>query len=187
MALRLDFSMPDPADTHVRIGALRRRQLRSVLKIEAQVYPRPWSVGVFTAELAQKDTRCYLSARVGNTLVGYCGTLYSDRDAHITNIAVDPKWQRHQIGTRLMAAIIRESLTRGAANLTLEVRVSNTAAQEMYRRFGMVPAGIRRKYYENVDDALVMWAHDIGSEAYLSRLRGLEVGVAGSTSLEGLK
>ena len=83
--------------------------------------------------------------------------------------------------------MVRQSLARGAKNLTLEVRVSNAAAQELYRRFGMMPAGVRRKYYENTDDAIVMWANDIDSDAYLSRLVSIEQSVPGSTTFEVLK
>jgi ribosomal-protein-alanine N-acetyltransferase len=58
--------------------------------------------------------------------------------------------------------------------LTLEVRHTNTAAQELYRRFGFVPAGVRRKYYENTDDAIVMWCQDIQQDAFRQRLRNIE-------------
>jgi ribosomal-protein-alanine N-acetyltransferase len=58
--------------------------------------------------------------------------------------------------------------------LTLEVRVSSTGAQELYRKFGFGPAGVRKRYYENTEDAIVMWCHDIQTEEYARRLR--EVG-----------
>jgi ribosomal-protein-alanine N-acetyltransferase len=44
----------------------------------------------------------------------------------------------------------------------------------LYRRFGFVPAGVRRKYYENTDDAIVMWCQDIQDEAFRDRLRNIE-------------
>jgi [ribosomal protein S18]-alanine N-acetyltransferase len=56
---------------------------------------------------------------------------------------------------------------------TLEVRASSTGAQELYRRFGFAPAGVRKKYYENSEDAIVMWCHDIDSDEYATRLAGL--------------
>lgn len=178
--------VPAPEDTHVRIAPLRRRQLRGVLRIEHQVYPRPWPLSVFYGELAQRETRCYVVAKVGATVVGYAGELFSLDDAHITNIAVDPEWHRHKIGTRLLVTLARQAIARGAKHLTLEVRVSNTGAQEMYRRFGFAPAGIRRKYYENTEDAIVMWCHDIDSFAYGERLRTLQAEVPGTTEWDGL-
>ena len=80
----------------------------------------------------------------------------------------------------------RAAVTRGCRNLTLEVRVTNHGAQELYRRFGFVPAGIRRGYYpENGEDALVMWATDVDGSAYAHRLTDIEAGVPGFTLIEG--
>ena len=71
---------------------------------------------------------------------------------------------------------------RGCVAWTLEVRASNTAAQELYRQFGFAPAGVRQRYYENTEDAIVMWCHDIHGEAYAERLRSI---AATSTSTGG--
>jgi ribosomal-protein-alanine N-acetyltransferase len=187
MALRAIPDVPDPEDTHVRISPMRRRHLRGVMRIETQVYPRPWTTSLFAGEIAQRDTRCYLVARVGATVVGYGGQLFSFEDAHVTNIAVDPMWHRHQIGTRLLITLMRQAQARTCRNLTLEVRVSNTAAQAMYSRFGFAPAGMRRKYYENVEDAIVMWCHDIGSPDQVARLAELEARIAGTTAVEAVR
>ena len=185
-AARLQGDLPD--ELHVRISPMRRRHLRAVLRIEAQVYPRPWSFGLFVSELSQKGTRCYVVAHVGRTLVGYAGMLQTLDDAHVTNIAVDPAWHRHGIGARLLLTLVREAQARGLRHVTLEVRVSNHGAQALYRRFGFVPAGIRKDYYpETPEDALVMWAHDIDTPAYAERLAAIEASVRGSTSVEGLR
>ena len=121
--------------------------------------------------------RHYVVARVGHRLVGYAGLLYSGDDAHVTNIAVDPTLQRRHIGTRLLIHEARFAIQQGFKNLTLEVRTSNKAAQELYRRFGFAPAGIRKNYYEGVEDAIVMWCHDINGEEYAERLDRLEAGL----------
>ncbi len=160
----------------VLIEPMRRRHLRAVLAIESQVYPKPWTAGTFQSELEQMRDgfRHYVVALSGGSLVGYAGLLYSGDDAHVTNIAVDPAQQGAHIGTRLLLHQIRFAIDHGFRNLTLEVRVSNTAAQELYRRFGLAPAGVRKNYYEGVEDAIVMWCHDIDSPEYATRLRGLE-------------
>ena len=64
------------------------------------------------------------------------------------------------------------------------MRVGNVAALQLYERFGFAPAGIRRRYYEGRDDAIVMWAHDIGEPAYLARLEQIERAIDGSTEWE---
>ena len=109
-------------------------------------------------------------------------------DGHVTTIAVDPAWHRAKIGSRLLIEVARTAVTRGARNLTLEVRMSNQGAQTMYRRFGFAPAGIRKNYYvETNEDALVMWANDIDAAGYARRLRQIEASVPGTTIIEELR
>jgi ribosomal-protein-alanine N-acetyltransferase len=164
---------------------MRRRHLRAVLRIEAQVYPRPWSLALFMSELGLRTTRSYVVARVDGVVVGYAGLMLSLDDAHVTTIAVDPAWQRHKIGTRLLLHLARDAVRRGARNLTLEVRVSNQQAQAMYHQFGLRPAGIRKNYYvETNEDALVMWAEDIDGPEYRDMLRSIEARVPGTTIVE---
>jgi [ribosomal protein S18]-alanine N-acetyltransferase len=170
----------------VRITPMRRRHLRSVLRIEQQVYPRPWTFGLFLGEISQRASRVYLVARVGSEVVGYAGMFRAVDDGHITTIAVDPAWQRWGIATRLLLAMARAAVDRGCRNLTLEVRMSNSGAQALYQRFGFVPAGVRKGYYpETGEDALVMWANDVDTELYAARLREIEGGVPGRTVVEG--
>jgi ribosomal-protein-alanine N-acetyltransferase len=64
----------------------------------------------------------------------------------------------------------------GATSLTLEVRISNLQAQALYKRFGMAPVGVRKRYYRD-EDALVMWVHDIHGEEYQNRLEEIEQGL----------
>lgn len=177
----------DPADLEVRLTPMRRRHLRGVLRIEAQVYPRPWSLGLFMGELALRTSRVYIVARVGPTVVGYAGLMLAGTDGHVTTIAVDPAWHRHKIGTRLLLHLARQGVARGATGLTLEVRMSNDAAQAMYRQFGFAPAGMRKNYYaETNEDALVMWAHDVDLAQYGVRLDEIEANLPGTTILEGM-
>ena len=170
----------------VHLTAMRRRHLRSVLRIEGLVYPRPWSLGLFLSELGLRTTRAYVVARVGPNVVGYAGLLLAAGDGHITTVAVDPVWHRHGIATRMLLALCRAGVARGCTSLTLEVRVGNEGAQALYRRFGFVPAGIRKGYYQETnEDALVMWAHDVDLPSYAERLEGIETSLPGTTVLEG--
>jgi ribosomal-protein-alanine N-acetyltransferase len=172
----------------VHIGPMRRRHLRQVLAIEAQVYPRPWGLSLFLSELALRTSRAYVVARVGRRVVGYAGIMLAVDEGHVTTIAVDPACQRHRIGTRLLLAIAREAIRRGAQALTLEVRLSNRGAQALYRRFGFVPVGVRAGYYADTgEDALVMWAHDTQTRAYAELLERIEAGVGGRTVVEPLR
>jgi ribosomal-protein-alanine N-acetyltransferase len=169
----------------VHVQPMRRRHVRSVLRIEQQVYPRPWSASLFLSELALRSTRAYYVARIGRELVGYAGLMMTLDEAHITTIAVDPRRHRLKIGSRLLLVLARDAIGRGATALTLEVRMSNTAAQDMYRRFGFGPVGVRKNYYQEVnEDALVMWAHEVDQPAYAALLDSIERTVPGETIVE---
>ncbi|MEY2469508.1 MAG: [ribosomal protein S18]-alanine N-acetyltransferase [Actinomycetota bacterium] len=173
----------EPLD--VMLLPMRRRHLRTVLRIETEVYPRPWTTNLFVSELAMRSSRSYYVAKIGPTVVGYSGLMLVGEDAHVTTIAVDPRWQTNQIGTRLLLNIARDARGRGTKHLTLEVRVSNEPAQKLYRRFGFRPAGIRKGYYvETNEDALVMWADDIDAVAYIERLARIEARIEGTTTIE---
>ena len=169
---------PEAEPLVVHVVPMRRRHVRSVLRIESQVYPRPWSMSLFLSELALRSTRAYFVARVGRDVVGYGGLMMTADDGHVTTIAVDPRWHRHQIGTRLLLVLAREAIARDARSLTLEVRLSNRGAQELYRRFAFGPVGVRKNYYaETNEDALVMWAHEVDRAAYAELLDGIERGI----------
>jgi ribosomal-protein-alanine N-acetyltransferase len=173
------------AALEVGIVPMRRRHLRSVLRIESTVYPRPWSLGLFNSELSMKGSRCYRVARVGPAVVGYAGLMHAVGEGHVTTLAVDPAWHRCQIGTRLLLALAHTARGWGCTGLTLEVRMANAPAQDLYRRFGFAPAGVRKGYYaETGEDALVMWAHDVDGPAYAERLREIEEGIVGTTVVE---
>ena len=173
---------PAPAASlhDLEIVPMRRRHLRGVLRIEVQSYPKPWTLGLYLSELALGSLRCYLVARRAGEVVGYGGVMYLGQDAHVTTLAVAPEFQRHGIGGRVLLQLARAAIAHGAENLTLEVRVSNDAAIALYRRFGFVPAGVRKNYYAEVkEDAIVMWANDIQTDEYAERLARITAAQAG--------
>lgn len=162
-------------DVALVVTPMRRRDLAEIELIEQASYPRPWSAAVFAGELemARRGDRHYLVARRDRELVGYAGLMFVVGDAHVTNIATAPMHQRTGVATRLLADLSWAAIARGCAAMTLEVRDSNRGAQELYRRFGFAPVGVRQRYYENTEDAIVMWCHDIHEATYRSRLAEL--------------
>jgi ribosomal-protein-alanine N-acetyltransferase len=175
----------DPLSRRVQVGPMRRRHLRSVLRIESQNNPKGWSLGLFMSELGQPEGRIYLVAKVDGTVVGYAGLLLTMQDAHITTVSVDPDWKRRAIATRMMLVLARRAIAQGAEALTLEVRASNEAAIGLYRRFGFAPAGVRKNYYADVgEDALVMWATDVHEPEYTERLDRIERELPSPTTVE---
>jgi [ribosomal protein S18]-alanine N-acetyltransferase len=129
--------------------------------------PAPWSEGIFGDEIAQPD-RIYLVAEA-DSLIGFAGIMVIGDEAHVTNLLVSDERRRQGIGRALLASLIAAAVDRGARHLTLEVRSKNTAAMALYAQFGLAPVGLRKGYYGD-DDALILWAHDIGGPEYGSRI-----------------
>jgi [ribosomal protein S18]-alanine N-acetyltransferase len=159
----------------VTIERMKVRHVRDVIEIERGAYPKPWTAQVFHDELheARAGRRHYVVARRARAVIGYGGLMFVADEAHVTNIAVHPHERRRKVGTRILAALALTAIERGCAAWTLEVRATSRGAQDLYRSFGFAPAGIRRNYYENETDAIVMWCHDIQSGQYRERVRAL--------------
>ena len=168
-------SVRDRPEATVVVEAMRHRHVGAALAIERTAYPKPWSERVFHSELdqARDGARCYLVARRGRAVVGYAGLMFVLDEAHVTNVAVHQDHRRAGIARQLLGGLATAAIERGCVAWTLEVRASSTGAQALYRTFGFVPAGVRSKYYEENEDAIVMWCHDIASPQYAERLARL--------------
>ena len=162
----------------VALREMTFRDVAAVATLERVVYPQPWSARTFYDELAQANRR-YIVAEQDGVMVGYAGLLLVEGDAHITTLAVDPTARRDRVGTRLMVELVDRALASGAKHLTLEVRVSNSAARRLYERFGFAPVGLRKNYYRD-EDALVMWATDIDDEEYATRVDAIRLDLGGT-------
>lgn len=126
--------------------------------VERKCFTTPWSRSIFISEVTRNDNAVYLVAEVGELIVGYVGIWIILDEGHITNIGVHPDFQRQGIGRGLMDHITVAATLRGVTAMTLEVRVSNYAAQALYNQLGFVPSGIRKQYYQDdKEDALIMW------------------------------
>lgn len=152
----------------VEFRPLRLVDIPVLAELEREIYPQPWSEGIFKDELS-RDDRVYVAAIAEGEIIGFGGLMFVDVDAHVTTLAVLPEKRQAGLGTRLMLELVDAGLERGARNLTLEVRAGNVEAQRLYERFGMTAVGVRKHYYRD-DDALIMWATDIHGQEYAARL-----------------
>lgn len=172
---------PAPGPSHaevaraITIEPMRRKHIRQVMAIEEACYPRPWSSGLFLAEIAQRTSRRYSVARIGPVLAGFAGMMLVVDEGHITNVAVDPPWWGRGVAAWLLLDLARACPGHGLVHLTLEVRAGNQRAQALYRQFGFAPVGLRRGYYaETGEDAIIMWANHVDRPEYAERLSAIE-------------
>ena len=110
-----------------------------------------------------------------NLVIGLAGFWLMVGEAHIVNIAVRQAYRRMGIGELLLINLINLVLKKGADNITLEVRRSNKAAQELYEKYGFNIKGIRSGYYmDDREDAVIMTAEDISSGAFKAKMSRLK-------------
>jgi ribosomal-protein-alanine N-acetyltransferase len=155
----------------ILIRPLDESDLDEVMEIETDSFVEPWSRALFAEEIVQ-PTRRYLIALEGGTVRGYGGIMLVGEDAHLVTLAVAPGHRELGVASRLMVDLVETARDDGARHLTLEVRESNEAALELYRKFGFEPAGLRKAYYKT-EDAVVMWAIDIDSVDYQQTLTSI--------------
>jgi ribosomal-protein-alanine N-acetyltransferase len=147
--------MSAPPAAAVEIRRLIYADLPQVVAIERRAFTTPWSLAMFVLELSKPSGIC-LAAEVESELVGYLICSRYDTVWHVMNIAVDTDRRRRGIATALIAALLER--VGDDAQVTLEVRKSNTGAIALYERFGFRSAGVRPRYYaDNGEDAVIMW------------------------------
>jgi ribosomal-protein-alanine N-acetyltransferase len=130
--------------------------LDEVLPIETAVFSDPWPRQFFLEELRVPQSIACV-ARHRDKLAGYLLAWQLEGETHLGNLAVVPEYQRRGVGQALLSWLIERARTDGPGRITLEVRSSNFAAQELYRRFGFQAVALRRGYYQDSgEDALVM-------------------------------
>lgn len=100
-------------------------------------------------------------------VLAYGGFWLMVGEAHISTIATARAWRGRHLGELLLVAMIDQAMELGAEIVTLEVRVSNSVAQNLYRKYGFEVAGRRKRYYsDNGEDALIMTTPPIYDESY---------------------
>lgn len=131
-----------------------------VMKVEELSFTTPWPREIFYQEIVENSYAHYFVVELEENIIGYGGMWVVIDDAQITNIAVKPKYRGYKIGEKLFQHILQHAMQMGVKRLSLEVRASNIIAQRLYRKFGLVPGGVRKNYYtDNKEDAIIMWVN----------------------------
>jgi ribosomal-protein-alanine N-acetyltransferase len=142
------------ADLFIR--NMQESDILAIMEIEHSSFTTPWSDISFLSELYKKNGISKVALFDGR-LIGYVCVNYVLHESHILNLAVHQEFRRQGVGTILMNEILKELKKKGCVFIYLEVRISNTAAQQFYERFGFTAESRRKKYYAHPDeDALLM-------------------------------
>jgi ribosomal-protein-alanine N-acetyltransferase len=180
------------------IEPMRLGDVPTVGVIERMVFARPWPVDAYNYELLENPKSHYMVARLrqapqkpqkglraalrramigsdlDRSLLGYGGLWMIIDEAHICTLAVHPEWRRKYIGELLLASLIEKATELADCCVTLEVRVSNLAAQHLYEKYGFNRAGLRKGYYsDNNEDAFIMTTDPVRSPQYRARFQEL--------------
>lgn len=171
----------------------------TVSAIEQIIFSLPWSATAFRYEISHNAASQYLTLRylpwvgappkrsllspvrrllhpprLDSSLLGYGGFWLMVDEAHICTLALRPEWRRRGLGELLLVSLIEVALGCHAQVVTLEVRVSNTVAQSLYRKYEFKKTGRHKRYYsDNGEDAYVMTMESINSTGYRNRFREL--------------
>jgi len=132
--------------------------LDAILALEEASFNNPTTREWYEGELKRPDV-CfiYVLRAPAHRVAAFCAFWLIAEQAHINNLAVLPELRGQGLGTQLLAAIVDEAAHRGASEVTLEVRESNTAALRLYAKAGFERAGVRKNYYTSpVEDAFIL-------------------------------
>src|SRR5699024_7144733 len=134
----------------LRIREMENSDIEAVMEIDEKIFNTPWNKRVFDYEINENKVAHYFIVETNQTIIGYIGLWIVYEDAQITNVAILEDYRGYKIGDHLFGYAVQYAQNQGAERLSLEVRVSNKIAQNMYEKFELVQAGIREKY--NTDD-----------------------------------
>jgi ribosomal-protein-alanine N-acetyltransferase len=140
----------------IEIVKMGFEHLEEILVIEKELFSEPWQEEYFKFEIEQGDSLTAISKETSR-IVGYvCGWAVLD-EFSITNVGVAKKYQKQGIAQQMLELLLSRKVAEGTLAFYLEVRESNLAAINLYRKMGFVTIGKRLKYYRHpVEDAIVM-------------------------------
>lgn len=179
------------------IEPMRLQDLEQVRRIERASFPALWPRNAYRREILNNARARYLVVRMldglgkpaprrtlrfpfsllplgskgASDIVAYAGIWIMMEEAHITTIATDPDYRRRGLGELLIVEMAKLAITEEVEQLTLEVRMSNEAAQMLYRKYGFSDGGIRPRYYsDDFEDALIMRSENLDSANFKTRV-----------------
>lgn len=141
---------------NIKISRMTVSDLNEIEDILFSDFDDFWNINTFKSELLNPDSK-YIVAKIDNKIVGYAGIWKAVDDVHITNIVTAKNLRRQNIGSILLSNLIEMAKAEnGITSITLEVNCNNLPAKKLYEKSDFEVVGLRKKYYNNIDDAIIM-------------------------------
>jgi len=158
-------AVPEPARHERVVRPMHFTDLEAVAALEARTFTLPWSLAIFSGQLAREAGICLICEDDGRVVAYLIADMFVDV-WHLMNLCVAEEVRREHVASALLEAYFAITERKGHRGHTLEVRVSNGPAIELYRSFGFVSTGIRPGYYsDDREDAVIMWKDWEGESA----------------------
>jgi [ribosomal protein S18]-alanine N-acetyltransferase len=155
------------------VEPMRLSDIDQVMEIEQVSFSLPWPARAYRYEITENQHSTMLVVRAApppgrglwpfsrrkrrGRVLGYAGGWLLVDDLHISTIAVDPPWRGCGLGELLLSSLLERGMALGARQSTLEARVTNRAAQELYLKYGFEIVTRKPHYYaDNSEDAFIM-------------------------------
>ncbi|MBE7031903.1 MAG: ribosomal-protein-alanine N-acetyltransferase [Ruminococcaceae bacterium] len=134
---------------------MQRQHIDGLVEVEEQCFNSGFARKTFEKELENKIA-AYFVATDGEKVIGYAGLWNMCGIADIMDVAVHKDFRRQGIGEALIEKLIEYCKNEDISEINLEVRISNDAAQSLYKKMGFIEVGQRPNYYENRETAILM-------------------------------
>ena len=141
---------------NVEIEPMTIEDLEEIKEILQTDFDDFWNYNVFKGELQNPNSK-YIKATINSVIVGFAGIWKAVDDIHITNIVTKKKLRSHGIANKMMEKLLEMAeREEGINEITLEVNSNNIPAKKLYEKFNFNVVGLRKKYYNNTEDAIIM-------------------------------
>ena len=149
--------MNDGLSALVELRTMKSSDLKQVIAVEKKAYPHPWTLGIFRDCLRVGYNAWVMT--LDNNVIGYGIVMLAPGEAHILNICIDPDYQGKSLGRLLLRHLVEKSQQTDIDMVLLEVRRSNTQAQQLYVSENFHELGVRKDYYptdKGREDAIIL-------------------------------
>lgn len=147
-----------------KLVPMDRELVKQVAEIEKQNFSHPWTEEMLTSELDNMLSSFICALGDNGVVMGYAGLTVVAGEGYINNIAVRQEYRKQGVASELLKVFLRFAEAQGLAFLTLEVRVSNTAAKQLYMKHGFSQVGRRKDYYDDPKEDAILMTRTFGEE-----------------------